>query len=196
MTDTDVLAWCELNIEPKATIVFPEEVFSSLTTESAKEITRLYGHTNLMVLPQREQDFFEWLKEHDVDVWSDLWSHDDEQPYVVSLAFLPAFLDPSRGFPICDLESVENYFFVPALVQGENAKDFIEAVRERFLAKQKLTVEQLLALECSLAPIDIWHFAWHHSVDLARAKTAVAQLVDDQILIHLKSSGDIAEYIE
>lgn len=196
MTHSEILAWCESNIRPQEVITFPDEVFTSMTGETAQELSRLYGTHNLMKLPQREQDFFQWLSDNDRDAWNDLWLEAADEPYVVSLAFLPAFLDPSRGFPICDLEHVENFFFVPSLVQGDNAADFVEAVRERFLAKQKLTVEQLFALECSLAPIDVWHFAWHHGVDLQRAKEAVQHLVDDHILLHLKTAAEIAEYIE
>ncbi len=188
--------WCSDNIQSGSVIEFPTELFQSLDTEMAVGIASRFGAQCLMKLPQREQDFFEWLLDNDAAVWNDLWASSDEEPYVVSLAFLPALLDPSRGFPICDLESVDNYFFVPALIQGDNAQDFVEAVRERFIAKQKLTVEQLLALECSLSPIDIWHFAWHHSLKVDRCKAAVHTLVDDQIVVHLKSAQEIADYIE
>ncbi len=196
MTHEEIEQWCEQHISEKTLIEFPEELFQSLDSDTAVSLSQRYGAHHLMVLPKREQEFFSWLRMHDEAVWNDLWSHTEEQPYIVSLAFLPALLDPSRGFPICDLEQVDNYFFVPALLNGENAKDFVEAVRERFLAQQKVTVEQLLALECSLSPIDIWHFAWHHDVELARAKQAVHSLVEDQILRHLKSSHDLAEFID
>ncbi len=196
MTNEEIAQWCDDHIEAGQTVCFPEELFTSLTAESAQAITAHFGAHHLMQLPTREQEFFEWLKTHDEAVWNDLWANVEEQPYVVSMAFLPAFLDPSRGFPICDLESVDNYFFVPALVNGENAKDFVEAVRERFLAKQKVTVEQLLALECSLAPIDIWHFAWHHGIELERCKRAVQTLVDDHILLHVRTAAELAGFIE
>ncbi|MFN4769318.1 MAG: hypothetical protein ACK45R_03150 [Candidatus Kapaibacterium sp.] len=196
MTHDDIMQWCANAAPTHQVFDFPEELFHSLNTETALEISRIYGARHLMVLPRREQEFFAWVKEHDADVWTDLWSGTEEAPYVVSLAFLPALLDPSRGFPICDLENVENYFFVPGLVQGENAQDFVEAVRERFLAKDKLTVEQVLALECSLSPVDIWHFAWHHGIALSRAKQAVQQLVEEKILLHLRTSAELADYIE
>lgn len=196
MTHEEILDWCARAAETGTTFEFPEEVFSSLTTESAVEISNLYRGRYLMMLPRREQEFFAWLKENDPLVWADLWASTDASAYTVSMAFLPALLDPSRGFPICDLETLDNYFFLPSLLQGEHAQDFVEAVRERFLAKEKLTVEQVLALECSLAPIDIWHFAHHHGIDVARAKRAVEQLVEEKILVHLRSSADLAEYIE
>ncbi|MFM8569378.1 MAG: hypothetical protein ACKOB6_07230 [Candidatus Kapaibacterium sp.] len=196
MTHDEILAWCAQSAGTGSTFAFPDEVFSSLTTETAVEISCLYGARHLMELPRREREFFAWLKEQDPAVWNDLWSGTEEAEYLVSLAFLPALLDPSRGFPICDLETVDNYFFLPGLVQGEHAADFVEAVRERFLAKEKLTVEQVLALECSLSPVDIWHFAWHHGIALPRAKEAVGNLVEEKVLVHLRSSADLADHIE
>ncbi len=196
MTHDEILAWCADRTATERILDFPAEVFSALTTETALEISRLYRARHLMVLPAREREFFAWLKENDPEVWNDLWSGTDEAEYVVSLTFLPVVLDTSRGFPICDLESVDNYFFLPSLVQGEHAQDFVEAVRERFLAKEKLTVAQVLALECSMSPLDIWHFAWHHGIPLSRAKEAVHQLAEEKILLHIRSSADIADYIE
>lgn len=197
MEQQEILNWCEQNISAEGIIDFPEELFTSLTTETAMEISQRYGARSLMLLPQRERSFFEWLKQQDDEAWFDLWGADtEEQPYIVSLAFLPLLLDPSRGFPICDLINVDNYFFAPILMQTQEAKDLVEAVRDRFIAKHPLTVEQLLALEASLAPIDIWHFAWHHGVELARAKKAVERLVEDNILLHLKKAEDLANFIE
>lgn len=196
MTRDDILQWCDDAVAHSTVIEFPEEVFSSLTSGIAVEIMQRHGAHALMMLPRSEQEFFSWLRVNDEKVWNDLWSDAGDPAYVVSLAFLPAFLDPSRGFPICDLENEDNYFFLPRLLHGEHAHDFVEAVRERFLAKEKITVEQLLALECSMSPIDIWHFAWHHGIDLARAKEAVHHLKEEKILLHLTSSADLAEYIE
>ena len=196
MTKKEILDWCSNNITAMSPVQFPDELFSSLDTETAVEIAKHFSARSFMILPESERQFFDWLQVQDEAVWNDLWTNTEEQPYVVSLAFLPAFLDPSRGFPICDLESIDNYFFVPAMLHTAESKDFVEAVRDRFLAKQKLTVEQLLALESSLAPIDIWHFAWHHGIELQRAKEAVASLVEDNILFHLKKADELATWVE
>ncbi|MBL7973972.1 MAG: hypothetical protein JNJ85_03610 [Candidatus Kapabacteria bacterium] len=198
MTNTEVLEWCEGNFHDGDVVEFPNEVFQSLNDELSVAIVEKYHAHTFIRLPQREQKFFEWLRSNDPEVWNDLWQLDAEgvEPYVVSLAFLPALLDPSRGFPICDLVNTDNYFFVPLMLHSTEAKDFVEGVRNRFLQKGALTVEQLLALEADLAPIDIWHFAYHHEIDLERAKKAVERLVEDNILIHLKKSDEIAGFIE
>lgn len=198
MTTKEIVDWCNANIRDGEILEFPQEVFSSLTDDvSVAIVTQFHAHT-FMRLPEREQKFFEWVRTNDPDVWDDLWQTDTigTEPYVVSLAFLPALLDPSRGFPICDLETTDNYFFAPVMLHSDEAKDFVEGVRNRFIAKYPLTVEQLLALEADLAPIDIWHFAHHHDIELNRAKKAVERLVEDNILIHLKKSDEIAGFIE
>lgn len=196
MTHDEIIQWCDDAVAASNVIEFPDDVFASLTPDIAVELMQRHGAKTLMILPKREQEFFAWLKANDEKVWNDLWSEGMDEAYVVSLAFLPAFLDASRGFPICDLEQEDNYFFVPGLVQGEHAQDFVEAVRDRFISNEKVTVEQLLALECSMSPIDIWHFAWHHGIELKRAKEAVHRLAEEKILLHLTSAADLAEYIE
>lgn len=198
MTLTEIMDWCSKNIHEGEVLEFPQEVFASLTDESALAIITNYHAKTFMRLPVHEQKFFEWLRVTDPNVWSDLWELDDIgiEPYVVSLAFLPTFLDPSRGFPICDLANNDNYFFAPVMLHSDEAKDFVEGVRNRFVAKHALTVEQLLALEADLSPIDIWHFAYHHDIELIRAKKAVERLVEDNILVHLTKSDEIAGFIE
>jgi len=53
----------------------------------------------------------------------------------------------------------------------------------------------LLALEISVSPIDIWHFAYKHKVPLRDAKAAVAQLVDDHALVHITDAEHLARFI-
>ena len=71
----------------------------------------------------------------------------------------------------------------------------IDSVKERVLAKEPLTVAQLLALEISFGPIDIWRFAYHHQISLDSAKNAVKVLVDDGVLIHIKDAETLARFI-
>ena len=95
-------------------LTFEEDIFSTLTVDDAKHIISQIGTAHMMRLPKKEITFFEWLKEHHPLVWNDLWGNDDEEyMYTVGLEFLPLMMDPVRGFPICDLLTLENYFFVP-----------------------------------------------------------------------------------
>lgn len=196
MTTNELLEWCRLYLVEHPILQIPEDVFTSMTPEQASEITSTFGARTLLRLPKREQKFFEWVKEQDPEVWNDLWEGVDEEPYVVSLAFLKKMLDATRGFPICDLQTTDNYYFVPQLMEMQESKDFVEAVKNRFTSKQPLTVEQLLALEASLSAIDIWHFAYHHQLELGRAKQAVERLVEDNIILHLRRAEDLVNVVE
>lgn len=196
MTYHEAHQWLTENVSATAVLDIPAELIAALDFAKAVALAQEFGAHQLVTLPANEREFFTWLSENDPDVWHDLWGGVDEDPYVVSLAFLPYFIDPSRGFPICDLETTPNYFFAEPMLHTAESKDFVEAVRQRFIAKQPLTVEQLLALEVSVAPIDIWHFAWHHGLTLADSKRAVQRLHDDNILLHIPSATDLANYIE
>ncbi len=188
--------WCREQTAKERYIVFPEEVFSTIDVDTAKALVGSFAGNTLMKLPQREQVFFEWLRENDPRVWVDLWDSSDEEPYVVSISFLPLLSDTSRGFPICDLMENDNYYFTDAHIADKEARVFLDSIRERFLDKQKLTVAQTLALEISLAPIDIWHFAYRFGLSVETAKKAVRELVDDNILIHLTNAEHLANFVE
>jgi hypothetical protein len=168
-----------------------------LNQEIAIQLIRTFGSSLLIKLPPKEIAFFEWLKAEHVDIWVDLWvDQDSEMKYIVSLSFLPLLLDPVRGFPICDLISNNNYYFTPAHLIGSDITFFVEAVKERFLQKESLTIAQLLALEISMAPIDIWRFSYHHGLDILAVKKAVEQLKEDEMLMHCMSHEELAEYVE
>lgn len=200
MNIEEIILSIELQISQsdKNTIIeFNEETRSFLNQEIAIQLIRTFGSSLLIKLPPKEIAFFEWLKTEHVDIWVDLWgSEDSEMKYIVSLSFLPLLLDPVRGFPICDLISNINYYFTPAHLIGNDITFFVEAVKERFLQKEKLTVAQLLALEISMAPIDIWRFSYHHGLDIIAVKKAVEQLKEDSMLMHCVSHEELAEYVE
>jgi hypothetical protein len=183
---------------PIGTIVHPDEQFiQSLTQDQAQAIASHFAQHLLMKLPKREQEFFEWLRQNDLPVWNDLWGDcSGDELYVVSIAFLPLLCDPVRGFPICDLLSVDNYYFVPDHLFGPEAPFFIEAVKERFLNQEKLTIAQLLALEIHMGPIDIWRFAWHHRLSLEQCRKAVEQLGEDKLLLHLRKAEELAGFVQ
>jgi hypothetical protein len=184
------------NSDLRSIITFDPDILSSLSKEDANEIIAQVGSTHLMRLPEKEIMFFEWLKEHHPLVWNDLWSQDEEEyRYTVGLELLPLMLDPVRGFPICDLLTVENYYFVPDHLIGEEIPFYLEAVKERFVKQESVTVAQLLVLEISIAPIDAWRFSYHHRIEMDRVLKAIKDLKEEGMLLHLGKAEDLAEFV-
>lgn len=196
--NSDIFSYFEQHPSREDVVILSEDVFNSLTEEQIEAITASkYSQSRLFQLPNHEITFFEWLKEKDRAVWDDLWAEESgETVYAVSLSFLPLLKDISRGFPICDLRTVDNYYFVPEHLVAEERPIVIDAIKERVFVNKSITTEQLLCLEISYGGIDIWHFAYHHSVDLDRAKKAVIALVEDTQLLWIKNSDDLAPYIK
>ncbi|GIV55276.1 MAG: hypothetical protein KatS3mg040_0044 [Candidatus Kapaibacterium sp.] len=191
-----VLRWFGERLERDTPLTIPEAIFDALTPDLARELAERYRRYGLMRLPAHEQRFFEWLRQRDPAVWSDLWGGEQE-PYVVSLSFLEALLDRRKGFPICDLVGTDNYYFFPAMLEWtQEARDYAAAVRERFERGQPLSTEQLLVIELLLGgAVDIWHFAYHHNIELEDAKQAVRVLVEDKVLPHLRSAEQLAPFL-
>ncbi len=199
MTDKQILDWCRKQSDENGFIEFGEEIFGSLSHHQAELIKNKLSHNTLMRLPADEIKFFDWLKEADYKVWHDLWNGDDLEhpPYIISLAFLPEIIDSSGGgFPICDLLTADNYYFTIGHMVDKESKILIDSVRERFANKDKLTVAQLLVLEISLGPVDIWHFAYKYNLKVEKAKSAAHELVEDDVLVHLKEAEHLAGFIE
>ena len=178
------------------TLTFEESILSAISVDDAKTILTHIGTAHLMQLPQKEIQFFEWLREHHPLVWNDLWGNDDQDHlYSVGLEFLPLILDPIRGFPICDLMTVENYFFVPDHLIGEDVDFYLEAVKERYIKQETVTVAQLLVLEISMAPIDAWRFSYHHRIEMERVMKAIQDLKEEGMLLHLGKAEDLADFV-
>lgn len=196
MIKNELINWFEINVGKNPFVDFPEEIFESLNEETAREIVARFSSNSFIKLPAREVLFFEWLKTADPEVWEDLWGASGELPYIVSISFLPILLDNSRGFPICDLVKNDNFYFTESHIADKESRVFLESVRERFLNKDKLSVAQTLILEVSIAPIDIWHFAYRFGLDIKTAKNAVRELTEDNILIHLTDASHLAGFIE
>ncbi|MFZ9760769.1 MAG: hypothetical protein ACO3EO_07300 [Candidatus Kapaibacteriota bacterium] len=176
-------------------LTFDEDILTKLSIEDAKSILAHVGTTHLMQLPKKEVLFFEWLKENHPLVWNDLWGNDHEHLYVVGIEFFPLMLDPVRGFPICDLLTLENYFFVPDHLIGDEIPFYLEAVKERYLKQETVTVAQLLVLEISMAPIDAWRFSYHHRIEMDRVLKAIQDLKEEGMLLHLGKAEDLADFI-
>lgn len=180
----------------RSIISFDADIFSSLSKDDTKQIIAHVGSTQLMRLPEKEIVFFEWLKELHPIVWNDLWGNDDDEyRYTVGLEFLPLLLDPVRGFPICDLLTHENYFFVADHLIGDEISFYLDAVKERFVRQESVTVAQLLVLEISTAPIDAWRFSFHHRIEFDRVIKAINELKEECMLLHLDKAEDLAEFV-
>lgn len=177
-------------------VEIPERIFDKMTPEDAGEAIDKFAGDVLIKLPEREIRFFEWLKKEDPAIWDDLWSGGPDEPYVVSISFLGILADKTRGFPICDLENHDNYYFTPEHMQEEEGKAIIHSARKRFKANKSLSPAQALALEISTDPIDIWRFSYKYGVSLPRAKEAVKELTDDRALIHLTETEHLAGFVD
>lgn len=197
MTDTEIIEYCKSKAENGTYIEFENEIFESLTKEQAQLIAKELGGKVFIKLPQSEIQYFEWLKENDPKIWDDLWLSDEYEPYLVGAALLPVLIsDCGRGFPICDLLNNDNYYFNIAMMSDEESKVSIETAQTRFMNKDNLSTSQLLALEISIEPIDVWRFAYKYKISVDEAKAAVHVLVEDQSLVHLTSAEHLAHLIQ
>jgi len=197
MTREEIITWFEEACTQNSIITIPNEIMEMLDADTAGDIvSALHAHT-FMRLPEREIEFFTWLKQHDPEVWNDLWNmNENEEPYVVGIAMLEDLMVPNRGFPICDLVTKDNYYFtVEHFIKGES-DDFLAAIRERVLSDSTLSIGQLLALEISIAPLDIWRFAYNYNTRISAVKNAADELIQDGLLIHLKTSAELAAFME
>ncbi|MEO5931792.1 MAG: hypothetical protein ABIR47_17800 [Candidatus Kapaibacterium sp.] len=158
-----------------------EEEIATLTREQAEQIVALYGSNSLITLPQKERTFFEWLKERDEPIWSDLWG-DDEIPYRVGLGFLPDLLPNKRGFPVCDLIEHENYYFTTNEIAPEDGSPFLDAALGIVKNEGRLSMDQAFVVEVWRAPIDLWRFAYIYKQPIDEVKNMVRWLLEEGIL--------------
>jgi hypothetical protein len=196
MTFTDVLHTIADSVAAHGHIAFPGEVLSQLSPEDVASIREAYGSLYLMKLPDHEIAFFEWVKEVEPEVWNDIWASTDEAPYLVSLAHLPDFAGPMHpgSYWIRDLQSVPNYFFMPDMILQKESQDFLAASRHRLLDQQRVSLPQAFALQASVGPVDLWHFAYHHQIPLTEVREAIAALVEDQIVVHVPRAEHLSDY--
>ncbi len=193
MTTEELIAHCESSLAEHGHIVLDDDVLQSLSQYHVELLQNRYGTHELLRLPSYEIAFFDWLRSEDAEVWNDLWAGDTRAPYLVSFAYLPAFTGSRRGtFDIRDLKSVDNYYFAPDMLVDKESAVYLAAVRDRFAGGQPLSAAQLLALEASTGPVDIWHLAYRYKLPVLTMKLAVRQLVDDHILVHVPSAEHLA----
>lgn len=197
MNEIDFNKWYQSNLPVNHILEIPDFIYDEIEQSQAQFLADFYSNDTLFRLPGKEVIFFEWLKENDIDVWTDLWNDELNSPYIISLSFLPLLKrNGYRGFPICDLVTQTNYYFAPAHLADKESELFVESAKTIFMNKQPMTLPQLLAMEISLEPIDIWHFAYKHNVSIADAKKAVHDLVNDELLVHLKDAEHLSTFID
>lgn len=193
-----IIDWCEDKIDYSDYIEFPEELYKNLDKESSEYLRDNLKNHILIKLPEKEINFFEWVKENDPLVWDDLWGNDDlNKPYVVGIEFLPHLIySAKKGFPICDLIKTDNYFFTESHMVDEESKVHIETAYQKLKNKEELSNKQLLVLEVKSQQTDIWHFAYKYNLTVNEAKELVDELVEDNALVHLKDAEYIAPFVE
>lgn len=197
MIDIEIIdEWCKSQ-ENNKIINIPEEYYKNINSEQAKYIAEYFNNSAFIKLPEYEIKFFEWMKIEDPKVWNDLWQSEMNEPYIVSVSFLPILIhEVKRGFPICDLLENTNYYFTMDHMSDEESKVYIETSTVRFMDGKSLTLPQLLALQISAEPIDIWHFAYKNKVSIEEAKQAAHSLVEDDALVHFKEAEYLAQFVD
>lgn len=189
---------CQASLVANGWVELTPSEIAHLTQQDAEDIFAEFGSRALFRLPSHEIDFFEWLRAHDPEVWNDLWADDVNAPYLVCLSYLQDFVGAvgKGAFLIRDLQTQDNYFFTPDMLLEKESTAFVGAVRERFMAGERMTVEQALTVEISAGPVDIWHFAYLRNIELDRAKRAVESLVEDRIIVHVRSADHLSTYFD
>ncbi len=194
----NIIDFAKSELQNNQWVVFEEKVFEELTPQQAIEVIRNMNSNAMMMLSEREIEFFEWIKQVDFEIWNDLWGDESIPPYVVSLSFLPllVYQSNSNGFPICDLIYNDNYYFNIGMMNADHSKEVLESARGRFESNQKLDLHQLLALEIAFSGIDIWHFAYKYGIDVVVAKLAADVLIKDNALKHFKKYEEVSNYLD
>lgn len=192
----EIKQFCEEYFQNNRIMQFDIFENCQLNDKEVLELAEKFASKGFLKIPEREERFFEWLKQNDEPVWRDLWGAESEEPYIVSFSFLPLLMDKSRGFPICDLIDCENYYFTEDCIITEEGKAFRDSAQERFLSGYKLTAAQALVVELCAFPIDIWRFAYRYGFKVDFAKNIVDELMKDKALAHLKKREEIADLIK
>jgi len=171
----------------------PEELL--LLDEYSVEIVknRFQGRA-MMLLPQSEIAFFNWLKENDRPVWDDLWQ-DEEEIYLVSIDFLHHFIGDGNGFPICDLIDENNYWFCSRHIKPK-AMEKMGEIGKKVENHSKLSFEEGLLIEIARGSIDLWHFCYRYNLPLELAKQKIENLHSEDLLVHLKDREDLVKYLD
>lgn len=194
MTLQQLISEKEKQLKQQKYIQFSDIELSKLNIKMIKKIiAHFHGHT-MLKLPPFEIKFFEWLKKNDNAVWNDLWGNDDNL-YVISIDFLSQFIEGKNGFPICDLEEQENYYFTVKHIKPKGLQQ-MESIIKRLENKEKVNVDELLLYDLHLAATDIWHFSYNYKLPLDKMKKIISDMEFKDWIVHLSESQDLMRYIE
>lgn len=186
LMNSDTFSLLINRLDPANTAVHIAEIsdaeMSTLSAEQVQELVARFGGNTLIRLPEREQQFFEWLRQHDLPVWEDLWGG-EEEPYVVSISYISDLLPKRRGFLICDLAEQQNFIFSEHNITRDEGKLMVDAALDVVAAKGRLTMDQAFMVEVWRAPIDIWRFTYMYGVALSEAKRMVLWLISEGALL-------------
>jgi len=178
--------------EPGSILTLTDEDIDSLLPEDIEHLQNVYGGVDLMRLPPREKAFFDWLKAEDPEVWHDLWEEDEDM--LVTLAFLGDFKRNMNGFPICDLEKADNYFFTKHHVKPEGIAA-LSGILTKAERGEELSIVEALMFEIVSQPVDIWHFCYKFGIPVEKGKHAARQLAEHNWLVHLPEHDDSIRYV-
>ncbi len=167
---------------------------ASLSPSEIPQLQNYFVSKSLMYLPEKETAFFEWLKVEDRAVWNDLWNGEND-PYIVSWNFLDHLTSESNGFPICDLENVDNYYFTERHIKIPDGINALQDIIQKITNHTNLTIGEALLYEAYCSPIDLWHFCYRYTLPLKAAKKAVEELDHAALLVHLTKHEDLIDYI-
>lgn len=195
MENFDLLEWTKKEAALGLPIKFPQEIFDTLTVETAKALAKEFHAHTLIRLSERDFEFFEWLKTAEPAVWHDLWDA-DEEPYIVGIGILPELLGKNRGFPICDLLEQPNNYFTYKHFIDEESRPYLDAVQARFEGDEQLSLVEAFVLELRRDPIDIWRFAYNYKVSPDDVRAVVIQLVQDGLLQYTPDREELSAFLD
>jgi len=190
----EIISQKETQLQEQGFIEFSDEELANYTKEMVEQIEEHFRGYAMMMLPESELEFFEWLKKEDRAVWDDLWK-DEENPYNVSIDFLHHFLEDGNGFPICDLIDEENYWFTAKHIKPKGLEQF-DVINEKIDRNQRFTFEEALLFEIIKHSIDIWHFCYRYKMPIHVAKQKIMKMKSDDLLVHLTKREDLVKYLD
>jgi hypothetical protein len=190
----EIISQKEAQLQEQGFLEFSQEELSNFDQEIVKHIKEHFRGYAMMMLPESELEFFEWLKREDRAVWDDLWK-DEENPYNVSIDFLHHFLEDGNGFPICDLIEEENYWFTAKHIKPKGLEQF-DTINEKIDNNQRFTFEEALLFEIIQHSIDIWHFCYRYKMPIHIAKQKITKMKSDELLVHLTKREDLVKYLD
>ena len=175
-------------------IEFTQDELDRLSPENVIELKNRFHGRAMMILPEPEIIFFQWLEKNDKFVWNDLWES-EENSYQVSIDFLHHFTKRGNGFPICDLINEDNYWFCSKHIKPEGLGIF-DIIKKKINQNAELTFDEALLTEIMRKSIDIWHFCYRYNVPVKIAKRKVQEMSKNNLLVHLTARDDLVKYLD